>query len=420
MGNLYTKYFELGRLAFSVLSLGILISCDTSNNLEPRFDDYFIKYHGGDGNQTGVDLVEYNEGFILVGNSSLLNSDPKLFVVYADLLGNEIWSHTFGGDLIVNAADVEIDNDNNIVVGATIETSRGDSDLMFFKINPNGEAIDSLVFGSTDHDDVASNLLITANGDYVITGYTTNVDITKSGYDPSTDFEDILSVRVTSSLELYELANWRRVYGFPGIDRGVGLVQKADGSFLFFGTTDRVPTGSTSPPGLNMFMFPAGADGVATSSSPFQWFGNSQADENGAFIAPTASQGFAMIGTSVESNATTNSFFVVVGASDDLINSSLISFTNNVESVAIVQEASGGFLVVGNEQVNNASNIFLARISFNGVLEWNRSFGGTDDDFAGSLLQLASGSIVMVGTVQLESQTKLALIKTTSQGLLSP
>lgn len=403
-----------------LVGIGMVMSCETSSSVEPRFEDYFIKYHGGDGNQVGVALVEYNDGFVLLGNSTLLNGRSKLFVVHTDALGNEVWSDTFGGDLSVNAVDVAIDNNNNIVIASNVEIAPGDLDLMFFKINPNGEKLDSLIFGAPGHRDVANNLLITANGDYVITGYTTNVDRTKPGYDPNTDFEDILSIRVTSALELYEPANWRRIYGFSGIDRGVGLVQKENGSFLFFGTTDRIPTGSTPPPELNMFMFPAGSDGVATSASPFQWFGSSQADENGASISSTATQGFAMIGTSEESNATTNPFFVVVGASDNLINSALVSTVNNVESVAIVQDNLGGFLILGNEQVNNASNIFLARTSFNGVLEWNRSFGGTDNDFAGSLLELPDGAIVMVGTIQLENQTKLTLIKTTSQGLLSP
>jgi len=416
----YCKYIPNVSEITTLILFCALFACDTESNTEPRFEDYFLKYHGGDGNQTGVDLVEYNDGFILLGNSSLLNGRPELYVVYVDALGNEIWSNTFGGDLITEAVDVEIDNSNNIVVASTVEDVPGDKDLMFLKISPEGARIDSLIFGSATHDEIATDLLITDNGDYIITGYTTNVDITKSGYDPETDLEDILSIRVTSSLVLFDQADWRRIYGFSGIDRGEGLVQKADGSFLFFGTTDRIPTGSTNPPEFNMFMFPAGADGVATSASPFQWFGNSQSDESGSFISPTFGQGFAVVGTSVESNGTSNAFFVLVGNDDAPINSALISVTNNIESVAIVEDNNGGFLIVGNEQVNNASNLFLAKTSFDGVLEWSRSFGGTDDDFAGSLLQLSDGSIVMIGTIQLESQTKMTLIKTTSLGLLSP
>ena len=76
--------------------------------------------------------------------------------------------------------------------------------------------------------------------------------------------------------------------------------------------------------------------------------------------------------------------------------------------------------MLGNEIINNTSEISLSKISFNGIIEWSRSFGNTDDDFAGSLIQLSDGSLVVIGTVRLESQTKMALIKTNKDGFLRP
>ena len=74
-----TKYYFLHLLVILVFS-----GCDTEGNSDPRFEDYFIKYFGGDGNQTGLELAEYNEGFVLIGNNTLINGTPRLFVVHTD------------------------------------------------------------------------------------------------------------------------------------------------------------------------------------------------------------------------------------------------------------------------------------------------------------------------------------------------
>ncbi|MEM6359268.1 MAG: hypothetical protein AAGA64_01255 [Bacteroidota bacterium] len=412
-----TKYYFLHLLVILVFS-----GCDTEGNSDPRFEDYFIKYFGGDGNQTGLELAEYNEGFVLIGNNTLINGTPRLFVVHTDNIGNEIWARTYGGDSEMAAVDVEIDNDNNIIIAADLVKNDGLTDIVFFKLGEEGNKIDSLVYGFPEFDESAADLTITENNDYIITGYTTNVDIGKSDYDETTDFEDILSIRVNSNLQLFQEANWRRVYGFSGLDRGQGLVQKSDGTFLFFGTTDRFPPGApvTSNPELNIFVFPAGQDGVVTSVSPFQWLGSAESDETAASITQTSNQGFVLAGTSLQSNATSSIYLASLRNDDELIFNATLGSVNNAITSSVIEDVNGGFLISGIEIVNNASNIFLMKTTNTGVVEWVQSFGGSDDDRSGSIIQLNDGSILMTGTIELESQTKMVLIKTKPNGELKP
>ncbi|MEM9859008.1 MAG: hypothetical protein AAF843_16740, partial [Bacteroidota bacterium] len=126
------------------LTLILFTGCDTEGNSDPRFEDFFVKYYGGDGNQTGERVIQYNEGFLVFGTTSLINSTPKLFLVYTDRLGNEVWSQTYGGDNELQAVDVEIDADNNIVLAANT-TSSGLNEIIFFKLSPEGNKIDSLI-----------------------------------------------------------------------------------------------------------------------------------------------------------------------------------------------------------------------------------------------------------------------------------
>ncbi|MEM6523535.1 MAG: hypothetical protein AAGF85_01890 [Bacteroidota bacterium] len=407
-------------LAFSCSTL--IISCDTEGNSDPRFEDYFIKYYGGDGNQTGVKLVEYNEGFLLLGNNTLINGVPKVFVVFTDALGNEVWSQSYGGDDELAAVDLEIDADNNIIVAANVINVIGLSDLIFYKLGNDGNLIDSLVFGLPAFNEVGVDLTITENNDYIITGYTSNVDVGKSDYDPATDLEDILSIRVTSNLSLLEDANWRRVYGFSGEDRGNGLVQKVDGTFLFFGTTDRRPPGApmTNDPDLNIFVFPAGSDGIVTSVSPFQWLGSSESDEVAASISPTSNQGFVLVGSSFQSNSSSNVYLGALRNDDGLVFNGPLSGGSNIITRSVVEDINGGFLITGEAVSDNTTNIVLIKTSNTGLEEWTQSFGGSDNDLSGTVIQLGDGSILFTGTVELESQTKMALIKTKPNGELRP
>ncbi|MEM7107034.1 MAG: hypothetical protein AAF519_02325 [Bacteroidota bacterium] len=410
-----------GFLAFW-FALVLIAGCDTESNLDPRFEDYFIKYYGGDGNQTGIKLVEFNEGFLLVGNSALINGLSNIFVVFTDELGNEVWSKSYGGENELNAVDVEIDADNNIIVAANLINVVGLSDLIFYKLGSEGETIDSLVFGLPTFTEVGADLTITNDNDYIITGYTTNVDVGKSDYNPTTDLEDILSIRVNSQLELIDNANWRRVYGFSGEDRGNGLVQKVDGTFLFFGTTDRRPPGApiTSDPDLNIFVFPADTDGIATSVSPFQWLGSLESDEVASSISATSNQGFVLAGSSTQANSSSSVYLASLRNDDGLAFNGPLSNRANVTTRSVIEDMNGGFLITGEETIDNTTNIILIKTSNTGLEEWAQSFGGSDNDLSGEVVQLNDGSIVFIGTVELESQTKMTLIKTKPNGELRP
>jgi hypothetical protein len=54
-----------------ISALIAVCSCDTEGNVDPVYQNNFIKYYGEDGNQEGVDLLVNTDGtLILLGNSS--------------------------------------------------------------------------------------------------------------------------------------------------------------------------------------------------------------------------------------------------------------------------------------------------------------------------------------------------------------
>jgi hypothetical protein len=93
---------------------------------------------------------------------------------------------------------------------------------------------------------------------------------------------------------------------------------------------------------------------------------------------------------------------------------------SNVEARSAYEAVNGGYLVVGNWSDLNNRDFYLAKVGINYELEWERTFGGLDEDDVSRVVQAEDGSIMMVGTIRLDSQEKMCLIKLNPDGDLQP
>ena len=102
----------------------VLLSCDTSNNIEPVFERYFTKYYGLDGEQEGVDMVVNGDGSIILLGNSFSQTDPiSPFIVKTDPAGNILWQHEFEANN-ERAVDIElINNGSQIAVLTNVQVS---------------------------------------------------------------------------------------------------------------------------------------------------------------------------------------------------------------------------------------------------------------------------------------------------------
>src|SRR5258708_30121673 len=94
----------------------ILIGCDTASTIDDPNRSYFVKFYGGDGDQTGDDLVVLPDGsFILFGTTTPTGKTSKWYLVKADVKGNIIWEKTFGGPNNSEARGIELTSNNTLV-----------------------------------------------------------------------------------------------------------------------------------------------------------------------------------------------------------------------------------------------------------------------------------------------------------------
>src|SRR5579872_3444 len=111
---------------YLVLIFAFLFACDTASNIKSPGNNYFLKYFGGDGNQTATDLIVNTDGtFFILGNSRQeQDSIQKIYLAKVNAQGDVIWQLTHGNSETV-ARDflLTADGQNLVVVANTNLTS---------------------------------------------------------------------------------------------------------------------------------------------------------------------------------------------------------------------------------------------------------------------------------------------------------
>src|SRR5258708_5338013 len=110
MGNRPHPFLFLLFLAGALFS-----SCDTSLNIKSPVNDYFIKYYGTEGSQTGVDFIINPDGtLVLFGTTQIEGKNSQFFLVKVNEKGEILWSRKYGSQC--QARDIELAKDGRIVV----------------------------------------------------------------------------------------------------------------------------------------------------------------------------------------------------------------------------------------------------------------------------------------------------------------
>ena len=179
-------------------SASLLISCETSNNVDDPTKSYFTKYFGGDGDQEGVDMViDVTDGsFYLLGNTNNITG-RNLYIVKADVDGKIIWEKTIDGANDYEAKDIEITSDKRLVILANYEVKPGDIDIFILTKDINGTSLDSTFFGYSGFIDDASSITQISDG-FIVAGSTTNTNLKPTNNPLITDQKDARTLRCKS------------------------------------------------------------------------------------------------------------------------------------------------------------------------------------------------------------------------------
>ncbi len=416
------RQINAGTLVFPLLVwlLMTVTGCDTKDTIDPTYDDFFIKYYGNEGDQTGKGTLVAADGILIAGTTTLEGGVDQIYLVKTDFNGNMVWDRRFTSVTDpLEVVGIVRDQSGSLYIAANRLHGDDLRDFYVMKTDANGGFLSDATFSVDDsgiaYNDQLESITINAQDQIILTGWSANVNDKEL---PS-NISDVYSLVLTPDLVPLSDTDWRKVSGFrESMDLGKKIIQAKDGGrYFFIGTTNKSDgTGLTAQ--TNLISFPLQNDGQFPVGDVI----------NGTTFIETASDIIPTSGGDVVAmwNSSTgfNSSTIYLAYANEEQNYKLQSGQalpfNSAVGKSIIQSRFGGYILLGEQINNNNKDIFLIRTDQNFEVIWQVALGGLEDEEASQIAELEDGSVVIAGTVVLESQSKMFLIKTKPNGELKP
>lgn len=165
-------------------------------------------------------------GFIIAGGTgNWTASNQDAWLIRTDSIGNVIWDETYGGAGNEKAYYAQQTSDGGFVLaGYTNSFGSGSYDMWILKTNATGDSLWSATFGGAAFDN-AYNMKQTADGGYVLAGYTRSF---------GSGGQDVWLVKTDE----YGVQEWSKIFGQSGDEVTYGVHQTARGNYILAGLTN--------------------------------------------------------------------------------------------------------------------------------------------------------------------------------------
>lgn len=228
------NFNEIGFRALAMPDGGFAIMGETDNSWGGLLDHYIVRVDangehlwsrriGSTGNDNGADIIATSDGgFLITGNSGTFGT-RRLMVAKLSATGQLLWNTQVGGSSNDGGSAIAAaPGGGAIIAGFTDSFVSTGRNVFVVRINDQGTVVWSRSAGNGGNNQ-AFGIAPTPNGDWMITGRTTN--------GPGA-VDNVLLLRMTDGGEVL----WAKSYGGPAGDIARAIVPAADGGYLIAGS----------------------------------------------------------------------------------------------------------------------------------------------------------------------------------------
>ncbi|MCH2193409.1 hypothetical protein [Kordia sp.] len=358
------------------------------------------------------------------GNSGDTNDTTNPIVFQGEI----DWVKTLGGTQEDTAQDITITADGGYAIvgytksidGDIIDNATEQNNYWVARLDAEGNLLWSKTYGGTA-DDRGEAIKTTADGGFIITGYSRSADEDVS---VNNGFYDQWIVKLDANGNLV----WEKSFGYSGSDQAFDIMQTNDGGYFTTGFLDVTASG-----GQGTFGKPSGNNeslvtpkhGVGEywchkldANVTIVWsrfFGGTNNDRSYSTLE-TNDNNFIIAGSSESDDFdVTNSqgsydFWVVkLSNSGDLIWQKSYGGTGIDIGYDITKTNDGNYIVVGDTRssdgnianLKGSADFWIIKISdTDGSLLWERTYGGSDFESARGITPLQDGGFAVVGSAK--------------------
>lgn len=352
---------------------------ETFSGIPP--DEQWNKTFGGNYSDRGFYCEQTsNEGYIIMGHTwSYGHGGYDVWLIRADADGNEEWNKTFGGenDDVGISVHFTID-DGYIITGSTDSYGAGNSDVWLIKTDAFGNEEWNKTFGK-EYNDWGWSVHQTIDNGYVVTGIIEPYE---------EDVRDLWLIKTDANGN----EEWNKTFGgVENDDYGYSVQQTSDGGYLILGETNSYGSGSG-----DVWLIKTDINGTEEWNKTFGGANHDagismQIEQDTGYIITGITRSFGLddgdvwlIRTDVFGNEQWNRTFG--GTSYDC--GASIDITDDGDFIICAITETYG---VGEEDV------WLIKTDSSGNEQWNKTFGGTNEDWGYSVEQTTDGGYIIGG-----------------------
>ncbi len=242
-------------------------------------------------------------------------------------------------------------------------------------------------------DDYANSIQQTSDGGYIVAGASYPG---ASGY----SYGDlwVLKLRIDGTVD------WQKTYGGSDVDFGGLIQQTADGGYIVAGTTYSFGAGNGDLWVLKLF-----SDGTEDWQKAYGGSGNDSASS----IQQTSDGGYIVTGTTYSFGAGNGDLWVLKLKSDGTVDweKTYAGYYNRDSASSVQQTSDGGYIVAGSSEIiGTGFDIWVLKLNGEGAVDWQKTYGGSADDYASSIQQTSDGGYILAGyTVTIQDETALVM-----------
>jgi hypothetical protein len=338
-----------------ILKIFIFLIISTINAQSPSIE--WLKSFGGTQNDNGKSVKQTKDGgYIVIGNTFSKDgdvTDPPGYVDFWILklsrTGGIQWQKTLGSTNTDSSYDINQTTDGGYVFIGTVGNSDGDvigsfgSQIWVVKLNATGSITWQKTLGGT-YEENGYSIEQTADGGYIIAGSSNSNDGDVTG---NHGFVDAWIIKLNSNGAL----QWQKSYGGTQYDVAFKVKQTSDGGYIVAAYT-----------GSN--------DGNVTNFKGFY-----------------------------------DAWILKLNARGDLVWQKTVGGSSQESIVKIDITSDGGYILCGGTGSNDgdvlgqhgAFDAWVVKMNTAVTIQWQKTFGGTSDDFANSIIQTTDGGYVLIG-----------------------
>jgi len=386
---------------------GYALAGDTWSYGAGNFDFWLVKTdaagnalwnrtYGGTGEDEVRFVIQTNDGgYALAGYTKSYGAgDRDFWLVKTDGSGNLQWNKTYGGIGGETAYSVIQTADGGYALaGDTNSYGAGSFDFWLVKTDSSGTKQWNKTYGGAGWDQ-AFSVVQTGDGGYAIAGLTASFGAV---------LYDFLLVKTDASGTM----QWNKIYGGAGYDDAFSVVQMSDGGYALAGYTDSFGAG-----GGDFWLVRTNSAGTMLWSKTY----GGASEEFAYSLVQTRDGGYALAGHTRSYGAEDADFWLIkVKAEMNLehqrhlggtgVNvgwSQTYGGTSDDSAYSLVQTWDGGYAIAGSTYSYGVgtptySNFWVVKTDSAGVKQWNKTYGGTGEDVAYSLVQTWDGGYAIAG-----------------------